>query len=346
MSGLSGSGGLALRASHDVLLLDLDGVVYSGGRAVRGAVPALAQAVEQGLRLCFVTNNASRPAEQVAAQLVGLGLPARASDVVTSADAAADALAAMLPAGSAVLVVGGVGLTDAVRSRGLQPVSSATDDPVAVVQGFGPDVGWRLLAEAAYTLVRGVPWVASNRDLTFPTERGLAPGNGTFVQALELTTGRTPVTVGKPEPTLFVTAVQHGGARRPLVVGDRLDTDILGANRAGLASLLVLTGVTTVADLLVAGPDERPGHVAVDLDGLHAVHPAVDLEPAATDVEVAVGGWRARPVGGALELTGDGEPVDALRCATVAAWSLADRGAEVRHDAVTALLAERLDTRR
>jgi glycerol-1-phosphatase len=346
MSGLPGSGGLPLRASHDVLLLDLDGVVYAGGRAVTGAVPALAEASERGLRLCFVTNNASRPAEQVAAQLADLGVPARPSDVVTSADAAADALAAMLPAGSTVLVVGGAGLVDAVSSRGLRPVSSATEDPAAVVQGFGPDVGWRLLAEAAYALVRGVPWVASNRDLTFPTERGVAPGNGTFVRALELTTGRAPVTVGKPEPALFTAAVQRTGARRPLVVGDRLDTDILGANRAGLPSLLVLTGVTTVANLLGAAPEERPGHVAVDLGGLHAVHPVVAPDASASEVEVAVGGWRARPVRGALELAGGGRPVDGLRCAAVAAWSLADRGDEVRHDAVTALLAERLGPRR
>ena len=161
-------------------------------------------------------------------------------------------LADRFPAGSPVLVVGGMGLRLAVRARGLRPVTTAADAPVAVVQGYAHDISYGLLAEAALALRAGAFYVASNADPTLPTPRGLQPGNGSLVQLLVTATERTPVVAGKPEPPLHAESVQRVGARRPVVVGDRLDTDIEGAVRGGADSLLVLTGVTGPADLLLA----------------------------------------------------------------------------------------------
>jgi glycerol 3-phosphatase-2 len=261
--------GRTLAELYDVALLDLDGVVYRGPSAVPGAVDALQAASNTGLRRMYVTNNASRPPSAVAAHLRELGIPAEDGDVVTSAQAAATLLLDHVPAGARVLVVGGEGLRWAVRERGFVPVDSALDAPDAVVQGFGPELSWAHLAEGAYALATGVPWVASNLDATFPTERGAAPGNGTFVAALRVTSGREPVVAGKPERPLFDEAVRRTGATAALVVGDRLDTDIEGADNAGLDSLLVLTGVTDAEQAILAPPGARPTWVAPDLSALH-----------------------------------------------------------------------------
>lgn len=302
---------------YDVALLDLDGVVYVGPAAVPGARDHLLAAQAEGMRLAYVTNNASRTPDVVAEHLRSLGMPARDTDVVTSAQAAARVLADLVPDGSRVLVVGGAGLYAALTERSLVPVSSAEDDPVAVVQGFSPDIGWALLAEGAYALERGLPWVASNTDLTIPTPRGRAPGNGTLVEVLRRASGREPVVAGKPEPPMHAEAVARTAARRPLVVGDRLDTDIEGANRADVPSLLVLSGVTDAADVVLATEPFRPAYLAHDLGGLHAPHPDT-----ATDADVAVcGGFHARVEAGELLVSGDGaDRLDAVRAACAAAW--------------------------
>jgi len=265
----------ALARAHDVLLLDLDGVVYAGPRALPGAADRLARCRQAGARLGYVTNNASRTPQAVAEQLLDLGVEASEEAVVTSAQAAARLLAERLPDGSRVLVVGGEGLVAALIEQGLEPVWSADDDPAAVAQGFHPSVGWAQLAEGAYALATGVVWVASNLDRTVPTERGTAPGNGTLVEALRTATGREPVVAGKPEPALFDEAIRRLGGRLPLVVGDRIDTDIAGARRSGLPSLLVLTGVSTLADVCTAQGEDRPDYVAPDLEGLLLEHPEV-----------------------------------------------------------------------
>src|SRR5215472_1873183 len=213
---------------YDVALLDLDGVVYLGGHPIPGAAEALGKAAASGMRLAFVTNNASRTPAAVAAQLTGLGVPARAQDVITSAQAAARLLAQRLPPGAPVLVVGGIGLRAAVRERGLRPVSVASERP----------------AEGALAVAAGAWYVASNADATLPTPRGRQPGNGSLIQVIVTATGRSPVVAGKPEPPLHAEAVARSGAHHPLVVGDRLDTDIESAVRSGADSLLVLTGVT------------------------------------------------------------------------------------------------------
>jgi HAD superfamily hydrolase (TIGR01450 family) len=307
-----------LAARYDVALLDLDGVVYLGDEAVTGAAAALVAARERGMRLAFVTNNAARSPSAVAKRLTQLGVPAEADEVITSAQAAAHYLAERLPPNSRVLVVGTTGLVEALSERGLRPVSSADDEPVAVVQGYSPDTDWRMLAEGAVAIRRGLLWVATNLDATVPSPRGPLPGNGSLVAALRHATGATPVTTGKPDPTMHRETVERSGAQRPLVVGDRLDTDIEGANAVGCASLLVLSGVTTSAGLLAAAPQARPGYIARDLGGLLESHAA----PADSATGVSCGGWSVAAQGETLRLTGHAgdDPLNALRCLCVAAW--------------------------
>jgi len=302
---------------YDAALLDLDGVVYLGGSAVTGAPEALAEARQQGLRLAFVTNNASRSPSAIAAQLRHLGVPADAGEVVTSAQAAARLLAERLPAASPVLVVGGIGLRIALRERGLRPVSTALDQPAAVVQGYGPDVSYGLLAEGGLAVRAGAWFVASNADVTLPTARGLQPGNGSLVAVIATATGQRPVVAGKPEPPLHEEAVERSGAKRPLVVGDRLDTDIEGAVRVGADSMLVLTGVTQPADAVLAPARQRPTYVAPDLSGLLEPQPAVTVDGA----QFGCGGWTVRRDGERVEVTGQGTAIDGLRALCAAAWS-------------------------
>ena len=302
---------------YDAALLDLDGVVYLGGSAVAGAPEALAEARHQGLRLAFVTNNASRSPSAIAAQLGRLGVPAHAGEVVTSAQAAARLLAERLPAGSPVLVVGGMGLRIALRERGLRPVSTALDRPAAVVQGYGPDISYGLLAEGGLAVRAGAWFVASNADVTLPTARGLQPGNGSLVQVIATATGQRPVVAGKPEPPLHAEAVERSGAKRPLVVGDRLDTDIEGAVRVGADSMLVLTGVTQPADAVLAPARQRPTYVAPDLSGLLEPQPAVTADGG----QFRCGGWTVRRDGERVDVTGHGTAIDGLRALCAAAWS-------------------------
>lgn len=265
----------SLLAAHDALLLDLDGVVYAGTSALPYAVESLDHARESGVHLAFVTNNASRTPAQVAGMLSGMGVPAEPRDVVTSAQAAARVLAELLPSGASILVVGGDGLREAVTERGFVIVDSAAESPNAVAQGFSPDVGWRHLAEATFALHAGAVYVASNTDLTIPTSQGIGPGNGLLVHAVRTASGVAPIVAGKPETPLMAESVERVAAARPLVVGDRLDTDIAGANRAGIPSLLVLTGVTDVRGLLAAQGEERPTYIGADLRAL--LRPGVPL---------------------------------------------------------------------
>jgi len=313
--------GEPLDAAYDVALLDLDGVVYIGGAAIPGAAEALSKAGAAGMRLAYVTNNASRTPAAVAALLTSLGVPAGAKDVVTSAQAAARLLAERLPAGSPVLVIGGTGLRMALRERGLRPVSTAADKPRAVVQGFAPDVSYSTLAEGGLAVRAGALFVASNADLTIPGRHGIAPGNGSLIQVIATATGVQPLVAGKPEPPLHHESVLRTGATHPLVVGDRLDTDIEGAHRAGTDSLLVLTGVTRPADVVLAPPSQRPTYLAEDLAGLLEPHPGPEKSTAEESGGYRCGGWTARRDGDRLELTGQGQRVDGLRALCAAAWA-------------------------
>ena len=223
-----------LSEEYDLALVDLDGVVYLGPEPVPHASAGLQAARSAGMGVVFVTNNASREPGTVADQLRSLGIAAESDEVLTSAQTAVALLGDVVGLGASVLVVGGPGLVTAVREAGYRMVASADDRPDAVIQGFGPDVSWHDLAEASYAIGRGARYVVTNRDLTQPKERGIAPGNGTLVAAVVTTTGVEPVSAGKPEPAMFQQAVRMRGATRPIVIGDRLDT-ALGGARAGLA---------------------------------------------------------------------------------------------------------------
>lgn len=308
---------------YDVGLLDLDGVVYIGPDPVVHAQETLQKARADGMRLAFVTNNASRPPDAVAAHLMELGVEAHPDEVITSAQAAARLLAESLPTGACVLVVGGEGLRTALHEKGLTPVRSATDEPAAVVQGFAPEVDWHALAEGAYAVSRGLPWVASNADRTIPTQRGIAPGNGALIDVIRAATGRDPVVAGKPEPPMHREAMLRTGAARPLVIGDRLDTDIEGAVRAGVDSLLVLTGVTSAEEVILAPPHSRPTYIGQDLR-------ALDEPAAASAVRAGLnqrGSWAASVEAGRLSLhrtaadPGNHGYMDVVRAACGAAWN-------------------------
>ncbi|MFC1420672.1 HAD-IIA family hydrolase [Streptacidiphilus cavernicola] len=314
-----------LHLSYDTALLDLDGVVYAGPRAIEHAVESLAEAREAGMKLAYVTNNASRTPQAVAAHLSELGVAAEPGDVITSAQAAARVVAGKVPEGAAVLVIGGEGLVEAVRERGLRPVRSLDEGPAAVVQGYDPTVGWQELAEASYAVASGLPWVASNTDLTIPTARGTAPGNGTLVAAVRTATGVDPEVAGKPLPPMHRETVIRTGAKRPLVVGDRLDTDIEGAFNGGVDSLLVFTGVSRPEELPEAPAKYRPTYLAADLRGLLRVQPEL---VAGADGSYRCGGWTATVADGAISLGGErGEdPCDGLRALCAVAWAAADAG--------------------
>ena len=326
-----------LDTAYDVALLDLDGTVYLAGAAIAGAAEALRKAAAAGMRLAYVTNNASRTPAAIAALLVGFGVSATPQDVVTSAQAAARMLADRLPAGAPVLVVGGSGLRIALRERGLRPVSTAAERPQAVVQGYAPGISYSLLEEGGLAVAAGALFVASNADLTLPTRRGSQPGNGAFIQVIATATGVRPLVAGKPESPLQKESVLRTGAKHPLMVGDRLDTDIEGANRVGLDSLLVLTGVTSPAGAILAPPGQRPTYLAEDLAGLLEPHPAVTSQ----DGTYRCGGWAARLDGDRLELTGDGEPIDGLRAACAVAWAAHGISAESARSAAERLAGAR-----
>ncbi|MEV0811158.1 HAD-IIA family hydrolase [Micromonospora sp. NPDC050200] len=301
---------------YTLVVFDLDGVIYLIDRPIPGAVEAVGRLHADGRAVAYATNNASRRSSEVADLLTGMGVPAEPQEVLTSAAAAAELLRDRLPAGAPVLVVGAEALRAEIRAAGLTPVARADESPAAVVQGYGPQVGWVDLAEASVAIRAGATWVATNTDRTLPSGRGPLPGNGSLVAALRHALEREPdVVVGKPEAALFATAARRAGGGRTLVVGDRLDTDIEGACRAGLDSLLVLTGVSDVPELLAAPESRRPTYVAMDLAGL--------FDPAAAarvPGEPDTGGWFAAPVDGGLELRGAGRPLDALAALCAAAW--------------------------
>ena len=333
-------------AVHDVALYDLDGVVYVAYQPVPHAAESLASALQlYGMRAGFVTNNAARPAGEVAQTLRSMGIAAQDADVVTSAQAAARVLDERLEPGARVLAVGGPGVAWALDERGFTAVFSADDDPAAVVTGYGPQVGWPELAEASLAIGRGVLWVATNTDATIPSPRGRVLGNGALVAALQFATKVEPVVAGKPAPPLMLESVERTHADRPLFVGDRLDTDIEGATRSGLASMLVLTGVSDWWDLIDAPVELRPTYLGADLRALLEPAPPTTIEQTGdrwvascgdaevmlqvsargSAVEASVAGpaqWLPEGATGIDCFTSSG--LDLVRCFVALGWSLAD----------------------
>jgi glycerol-1-phosphatase len=310
--------GAQLISRFDALLADLDGVVYKGPHAIPGAVESLQRLDGIGVGLGYVTNNASRTPAQVAAHLRELGAPAEDHQVVSSSQAGADLLASLLSPGAAVLITGSPALAHEVELVGLKPVHSAEENPVAVVQGFNPAIGWKDLAEASFVLADGdVLWVATNTDMTLPQTRGTAPGNGSLVAAVAAATGRQPLVAGKPEAPLFHAAAKRLSSDRPLVVGDRLDTDILGGNRAGFATVAVLTGIDTLETMLAARTEERPGYIIRDLAGLYEAYPEIDNDGGT----YRCGNASATVAGDAIHVSGPKDDLDSWRAACAAWWA-------------------------
>ena len=309
----------ALVDDFDAVVCDLDGVVYTGAVAVPHAVGALNAL---SVPVVYATNNASRLPSQVGVHLRKLGVAVEDERVLTSSLAAAQELAAMIPSGSPVLAVGGEGVSASLRAVGLDPRQPGADgEVVAVVQGFGPDVTAAHLGAAAAVIRRGARWVATNDDLTLPTEHGLAPGNGSLVAAVRNAVDIDPEVIGKPHPPMYRLAAEAVGADtgRAIAVGDRLETDIAGARATGMAGALVLTGVHGATDAAAAPRDQRPTHVLADLRDLAAPYPAREVD----------GDWWVRGRARARytdELEIDGQGIDATRAALDTIWATLDAG--------------------
>ncbi len=318
-----------LVSHYDLVIFDLDGVLYLVDQVIPGAAEACARLRERGIPSAYATNNASRLPGDVAALLTRIGIPAEVREVVTSAHATALLLAERFASGTPVLILGAPALQEEVRAVGLRPVTAAEEAEV-VVQGYGPDVAMRDLADASVAIRGGAKWIATNADKTLPSPRGPLPGNGSLVVALATALGRQPDTiVGKPDPTLFLEAARERAATHPIVVGDRLDTDIEGAYRAGMDSLLVLTGVSDAAELLAAPVERRPTFVAEDLAGLFEAPPAAGTNQ-----------WRVDDHGDRWELSGDGRRIDALMALCAVAWAAGEvRPVTAKGEAAEAALA-------
>ena len=304
----------------DAVVCDLDGVVYTGSLPVRHAVDALNAL---SVPVVYATNNASRTPGQVGDRLRALGVRVEDDRVLTSSLAAGQELARTVPLGSPVMAVGGEGVSASLRSVGLDPrVPSDGGGVVAVVQGYGPDVTAADLGAAAAAVRRGARWIATNEDLTLPTEAGPAPGNGSLVAAVRNAVDVDPEVIGKPHPPMYQLAARRLGVAidRVLAVGDRLETDIEGAVATGMDGALVLTGVHGIGDAAAAPVQRRPTHVLEDLRGLAAPYPPAEQHD----------GWavrdrsRARVVDGRLEVEGGG--IDADRASLDALWSAVDAG--------------------
>lgn len=304
---------MSLITEYDSLLLDLDGTVYEGGRAISHAVESI---TNSGLPVMYVTNNASRAPQVVAQQLQDIGLEtATADSVMTSAQAAIRMAAQEVLAGSKMLILGTDSFRDLARAAGFEVVASADDQPAAVLHGHNPETGWAQLSEAALAIAKGARYFASNLDSTLPMERGLHVGNGSMVAAVVNATGVSPQSAGKPGPAMFYAAAEILQSTRPLAVGDRLDTDIAGGNAAGMDTFQVLTGVSGFYDLAFASVEKRPTYIGSSLADLFSDPDT--LRPGAQ------GGFEALVDGATVVLSGgeSGEPMHALRTVLAAAWA-------------------------
>jgi 4-nitrophenyl phosphatase len=271
-----------------LLLVDLDGVVYRGSEPVPGVAAVLAARAAQGDDVVYVTNNSMHYRADYVTRLQGMGAPVSADRVISSPGATAIWLREHEPGVQRVLVVGAGGLEREMRDRGFDVVTAAhastranqegidgfaaADNPHAVVVGLDPQLTYLRLAVAADAIRAGAMFIATNRDPVYPTERGLRPGAGSIVAAIEATTGVTAVSIGKPEPHLLEAAA-HAVGRDPrdaVMIGDSLVTDIAAAKAVGARSIVMLTGVSTRAELDALAAEDRPDEIAADADQLAA----------------------------------------------------------------------------
>ena len=263
---------MAVADRYDAFLLDLDGVLYRGDEPVEGAPGTVEYLREHGKRLAFVTNNSARTPEQIADKLGTVGVTARPEEVVTSALATASVIAAR--GGGSAFVIGEAGIRSALEASGVAVLDGDPDHVDFVVVGWDRGVDYDKLRTAALMVQRGASLVATNGDRSYPASDGLWPGAGALLAVLTTTLGRpADEIVGKPHPTLYRTALERAGGGRPMVVGDRLDTDIAGAVPLGWDSLLVFTGVAKPPDVLRSRV--IPTYVGRDLSVLRSELPTV-----------------------------------------------------------------------
>jgi HAD superfamily hydrolase (TIGR01450 family) len=265
-----------------LLLVDLDGVVYRGAEPVPGVAAVLAARADAGDAVVYVTNNSMHYRADYVSRLRAMGAPADPERIVSSARATAAYLRERHPEVRRVIAIGAGGLERELRDVGLDVVTAAhaatrmsqegvdgaiaAGHPDAVVAGLDPQLTYLRLAAAADCIRAGARFIATNRDPVYPTERGLRPGAGSIVAALEATTGVTPVSIGKPAPLLLELAAHAvgGEARDAVMIGDGIATDLAAARAVGARTVLMLTGITTPADLEALPADERPTAVAAD----------------------------------------------------------------------------------
>jgi glycerol-1-phosphatase len=267
---------------YGAILFDLDGVLYRGDQAVSGADDTIRQLRARGKGLAFVTNNSSRTPEQVAAKLAAVGVEVEPAEVVTSAVATAELLAQR--GQGRAFVIGEDGIRTALRERGIDVVDEVMDGVDVVVVGWDRSVDYGKLRTAALLVQRGARLVATNADASYPAPDGLWPGAGAILAAVTATTGVSAEVVGKPNPPLFELARHRAGGGVSISVGDRLDTDVAGATRLGWDSLLVFTGVSHPANLILA--DDLPTFVGRDASAL--LQAAASVRPAGPDDAAAV----------------------------------------------------------
>jgi 4-nitrophenyl phosphatase len=244
-------------------ILDLDGVIYRGREVVPGAPEFIADLRRAGIPFIYLTNNSSTPPDKVAARLAGMGIPATAGEVLTSAEVAAAEVSQAVQ-GRRVLLIGEEGIRVALLRSGFTLVENYCDADVVVV-GIDRQATYARLREAALAIRRGAPFFATNTDSTLPTEAGLTPGAGAIVGFLVIATDVQPVVFGKPSPNVFWHALRALGteAQATAVIGDRGETDILGGQRAGIRTIGVLSGAGTAEDFAAMSPP--PDWVFADL---------------------------------------------------------------------------------
>lgn len=255
-----------------VLIFDLDGVVYLGDTPISGAIAALNALAGAGHSLYFLTNNSTRSRQHYADKISAMGYPAQPDQVMTSAYATGLYLRSVQAEGKSVYVVGEEGLREEMRHAGLRVLEEDDPSPADfVVAGLDRELTYAKLRRAFKEIhEHGARFVATNRDATYPMETGEIPGGGAIIAPIEVSTGVKPVTIGKPEPDCWVRILELAGAPalQALMVGDRPETDIMGAREIGLTTVLVLTGVTG-ADAVPSLPEpQRPDHILAGLSEL------------------------------------------------------------------------------
>ena len=249
------------------LLIDMDGVLWRGRTFLPGVNEFFTTLREHELPFLLVTNNATVSPQSAVDRLAKIQVAIEPREVLTSALATAAYLQTVLTPGATVYAIGEQAVRNALQEAGFK-VLDQHDSAKAVVVGFDREINWDKMAEAALAIQAGALFVGTNPDVSFPIEGGQAPGNGAFVRAIEVSTNVSPVIVGKPEPLLFKQAIKalDLSPEETLMIGDRLETDILGAQRAGIGTALMLTGVTPMEK--VAATDIKPDFIFEDLPDL------------------------------------------------------------------------------